>query len=303
MKIFQTVLLTLIISLSFTSKAQINPFDGIVAVDSTNFSGACPYIFMPPGGLWQQGISQKIFLQPDSPQAVLITDTLYNYTINTEESFEIHWPVYPNSIFNFILSFDHSMDSDSSLDGGRIEVSYDYGQTWIDIYEDALTNVAFNTENFYAQTDTLFDGRAGFSGHFTQRHSVLQWVWILPLKSFPTDTMYYRFLFKSDNMDNNKEGWMLENIHFAYADIQGGLSNVQDAAIRFECSPNPCENQLQISTELQEFTITLYDVSGHLLYKGKNEKTLNLSGFSRGVFFVHLTSPEGITSTRKVMRN
>ena len=303
MKIQLLLFLLLLFIAPFVSLAQIDPYLGIIAVDSTDFSTACPYIEVNQNGLWQNGFSQKNFLQPNNPHKVLITDTLQNYSINVEESFEIHWPVNPNSIFNFILSFDHSMDSDSSMDGGRIEVSYDYGQTWIDIYEDALTNVAFNTENFYAQSDTLFDGRAGFSGHFSQRHSVLQWVWILPLKSFPTDTMYYRFLFKSDSINNNKEGWMLENIHFAYADMPSGLSISQDAALMFECSPNPVENELHISTERNEFEIAIYDVNGQLLQQRQNEKTLNLSGFSNGVYLVQLTAPSGVTSTRKVFRH
>ena len=303
MKLQALLFLLLLMNVSNISIAQIDPYLGIIAVDSTDFSTANPYVHINPTGLWQRGFSQKNYLQPNSLHEVLITDTVHNYAVNIEESFEIHWPVYPNSIFNFILSFDHSMDTDSSIDGGRIEVSYDYGQNWIDIYEDALTNVAFNTENFYAPTDTLFDGRAGFSGHFTQRHSVLQWVWILPLKSFPTDTMYYRFLFKSDSLDNNKEGWMLESLHFAYADMPSGLSMTQDALFMFECSPNPVENQLQISTELNEYNLTVYDVSGNILHEGQNEKTLNLSGFSNGVFFVQLTAPSGITSTRKVFRN
>lgn len=96
---------------------------------------------------------------------------------------------------------------------------------------------------------------------------------------------------------------MLENLHFAYADMPSGLSMTQDALFMFECSPNPVENQLQISTELNEYNLTVYDVSGNILHEGQNEKTLNLSGFSNGVFFVQLTAPSGITSTRKVFRN
>lgn len=95
---------------------------------------------------------------------------------------------------------------------------------------------------------------------------------------------------------------MLENIHFAYADMPSGLS-MTDASFVFECSPNPVENQLHISTELNEYTLAIYDVSGNILHVGQNEKTLNLSGFSNDVFFVQLTAPSGITSTRKVFRN
>ncbi|MFM6945636.1 MAG: T9SS type A sorting domain-containing protein [Flavobacteriales bacterium] len=303
MKNISLLFLLLLSTISFISRAQIDPYLGIIAVDSTDFSSASDFIHINQSGLWQRGFSQKNYLQPSSLHEVLITDSLNNYAVNVEESFEIHWPVYPHSIFNFILSFDHSMDADSSLDGGRIEVSYDYGQTWIDIYEDALTNVAFNTENFYSPTDTLFDGRAGFSGQFAQRHSVLQWVWILPLKSFPTDTMYYRFLFKSDSIDHQKEGWMLENIHFAYADMPGGLSTASEATFLFECSPNPVQDELHILTELNQYKISIFDSNGLLRYQGHNEKTLNLSGFSSGLYFVQLTTPEGKSTTRKLVHD
>jgi hypothetical protein len=292
-------ILTFIFGIIPISVAQINPFEGIIDVDSCDFSQNCSYIQLDTNSLWQIGHSNKTFLQPNSAQNVLITDTSANYPIHAESSFEIHWPAHENSIFNFILSFDHSMDSDSSHDGGRIEISYDYGQTWVDIYDDAITNVAFNTENFYSQSDTLYDGKAGFSGHFSNRHSVLQWVWIIPLKSFPTDTMYYRFSFKSDSLDHNKEGWLIENIHFAFADMQGGIST--EPVSYFELSPNPSSEVVQIQTALKEFELAIYALNGTQIESFGNEKTLNVSGFSPGVYLLQMLTPEGKTSTKKLL--
>lgn len=281
--------------------AQINPFEGIVDVDSCDFSQSCNYVLLDTNSLWQIGHSNKTFLQPNNSQNVLITDTSLNYPINTESSFEIHWPAYEHSFFNFILSFDHSMDSDSSHDGGRIEVSYDHGQSWIDLFQDAFTNVAFNTENLYSPGDTLFDGKPGFSGQFANKHTVIQWVWFIQLKSFPTDTMYYRFSFKSDSLDHNKEGWLIENIHFAYADMQGGIINYSEPISFFEVSPNPSSEVVQIQTGLEEFELSIYELNGALIKSFGNEKTLNVSGFSPGIYLLKMLTPEGKTSTKKLM--
>jgi len=302
---FKTKLFIALIFLGIHSATytQINPFGGIINVDSCDFNTNCSFITIDTNGLWQVGQSDKSFLQPGNNQNVLITDTVLDYPINANESFTIHWPAHEHSIFNFILSFDHSMDSDSLKDGGRIEISYDYGQTWVDIYDDAITNVALNTENFYSQSDTLFDGSAGFSGHFSNKHSVIQWVWIIPLKSFPTDTMYYRFNFLSDSIDNNKEGWLIENLHFSYADMQGGISNINDSFSYFEMSPNPSKEVVQIQSNLKEFALTIYSLKGTPLETFTNEKTLNLSGFSSGIYLVKMETPEGNICTKKLIIN
>jgi hypothetical protein len=302
---FKTKLFIALIFLGIHSATytQINPFQGIIQVDSCDLTQTCGYVQLDTNSLWQIGTSNKTFLQPNNFQNVLITDTILNYPINAESSFEIHWPAHEHSIFNFILSFDHSMDSDSLKDGGRIEISYDYGQTWVDIYDDAITNVALNTENFYSQSDTLFDGSAGFSGHFSNKHSVIQWVWIIPLKSFPTDTMYYRFNFLSDSIDNNKEGWLIENLHFSYADMQGGISNINDSFSFFEMSPNPSKEVVQIQSNLKEFALTIYSLNGTPMITFRNEKTLNLSGFSSGIYLVKMETPEGNICTKKLIIN
>lgn len=282
-----------------TIKAQIDPFIGIIDVDSCSFQSGCAYLSIDANGLWQQGISNKNFLQ--STQPVLITDTVNTYPVNADESFELHWLVYPHSFFNFILTFEHSMDTPQSQDGGRIEISYDYGQTWLSVEDDANSNIAVNTQNFYDTPDTLFDGSQGFSGQFSNLVSSIQWVWILPLKDMPTDTMYYRFRFLSDSTSEAKDGWMLHNIWFSYAEIDGGLTEQFATKKWFEVAPNPSSGQISIASALPTFTVSVSDQTGQELYRFENEKTLNLSGFQKGFYWLTLRSPQGYQSTQKIV--
>ena len=281
--------------------AQIDPFIGIIDVDSCSFASSCSYLSIDANSLWQQGNANKSVFQTVQP--VLITDTINAYPINAAESFELHWPVYQHSFFNFILTFEHSMDTPHYQDGGRIEISYDYGQTWLSVEEDANSNIAVNTQNFYQTTDTLFDGDQGFSGQFSNLISSIQWVWILPLKDMPTDTMYYRFRFLSDSTSEIKDGWMLHHIWFSYAELDGGLTEQFATKKWFEVAPNPTNGQVSIATVLPSFTVSVSDQTGQELLRVENEKTLNLSGFQKGVYWLILRSPQGYQSTQKVILN
>ncbi len=92
--------------------------------------------------IWQTGTPQKTFISSglwDSKRC-LITDTVNNYPKNNYSAFtvSVHWPKIEEidtPIINFI--FYHKFDTDSAMDGGKIEVSFD-GQDWYDVWSWSL---------------------------------------------------------------------------------------------------------------------------------------------------------------------
>jgi hypothetical protein len=283
------ILVTFVLSIHLN--AQIDPFLGIVQMDACDFTDTCAYVVIPDpaNNLWVRGESQKTILNHIGK--VMITDSVYTYPNGTNASFEIHWPAWQQYPFSLILGFHHSMDSDSLLDGGIIEVSRDYGLSWTNVIEDQ-TNMLFLSNELYTNTDTLFTGEKGFSGTFVDRFTEIEWVWMFPIKDIPTDTMYYRFRFISDTMNNTKEGWMISDITFSYADLGSGIEEV--SLFDFSFAPNPSNGQIQLNSSFDIQKAIVSDVNGHVftLELDETKKVLNNSGLSKGIYFLQLQTSD-----------
>jgi hypothetical protein len=281
--------------------AQLNPFFGIVQIDACDFTDTCAYVMIqePSNNLWVRGESQKTTLTHDGK--VMITDSVYTYPNETNTSFEIHWPAWQQYPFSLILGFHHSMNSDSLLDGGIIEVSRDYGLSWTNVIEDQ-SNILFLSNELYTNADTLFTGEKGFSGTFSDRFTEIEWVWMFPVKDIPTDTMYYRFRFISDTIDNTKEGWMISDITFSYADLGSGIEEM--SLFDFSISPNPSNGWININASSEVDKAILRDLNGNIVQTEllAQKKVLNCSGLSKGIYFLQLlTSDHRLSQVKRLI--
>ena len=278
--------------------AQLDPFLGIVQIDACDFTDTCAYVVIPEptNNLWVRGESQKTILNHIGK--VMITDSVYTYPNGTNASFEIHWPAWDQYPMSLIMGFHHSMDSDSLLDGGIIEVSRDYGASWTNVIEDQ-TNMLFLSNELYTSSDTLFTGEKGFSGTFNDRYTEIEWVWMFPIKDLPTDTMYYRFRFIGDAIDNAKEGWMISDITFSYADLGSGIEEMP--LFDFSFAPNPSNGQIQLNSSFDIQKAIVSDLNGHtiVLELDGTKKVLNNSGLSKGIYFLQLQTSDNRRSQVK----
>lgn len=291
------IFLTCLLSI-FSSQAQIDPFLGIVQLDQCDFTTPCTYIEIPntANNLWQRANSQKSILTHTGK--VMITDSTHFYPTSNESTFEIHWPAWNQYPLSLIMSFHHSMDSDSLLDGGTIEVSRDHGTTWTNVLEDQ-TNMLFLSQELYSSTDTLYTGEKGFSGTFADRFTQIEWIWMFPIKDMPEDTMYYRFRFISDTVDNQKEGWMISDITFSYADLGTGIPELD--AFDFSFSPNPSNGMIQLECTTEAKSAVLSNLNGEVISEEilEHKKVLNYSGLSKGIYFLRLSTADGNYSRTK----
>ncbi len=275
----------------FNLVAQIDPFLGIVPLAECDFSDTCMYVFIPDpsNNLWEYGESQKTALT--HPGKVLITDSVYSYPNEANASFELHWPAWNQYPLSLIMGFHHSMESDSLQDGGIIEVSRDYGISWTNVIEDQ-TNMLFLSNELYTSADTLFTGEKGFSGTFSNRYTEIEWIWLFPIKEFPTDTMYYRFRFISDTVNSAKEGWMISDLTFSFADLGSGLEELN--SFDFVFGPNPSNGLIQLDCPTSIQKAILSDLTGGIVSTVllDNKKVLNYSGLSKGLYFLQLESSD-----------
>ena len=76
------------------------------------------------------------------------------------------------------------------------------------------------------------------------------------------------------------------------------LSNQEVEANNFLVYPNPVQDLLNISSELNEFTVEIIDLTGKVVYEAKNKFQLNVSNLLSGVYLIKITSENGQKTSR-----
>ncbi len=64
--------------------------------------------------------------------------------------------------------------------------------------------------------------------------------------------------------------------------------------------PNPVTSLLNISSDVTQYEIKVYDVFGKQLFEGNNVKTIDVSGFASGVYYINMKAEETTSNLRFV---
>jgi hypothetical protein len=276
-------------------ESQIYPGIGIHDVDSCNFDTTCSniYIDTSSSNLWEIGNPHKIIFNSSiSEDKVIITDTSLNYPINSNSNFILRTK-YNYAYHDIIICFRHRYDTDTLVDGGYIEVSVDNGINWNNVIEPNMPFFYMNflSENFYSFGDSLTNNQFGFSGYSSDWiESKFQIIFSHPIRQ-ELDTILFRFNFISDSIDNNKEGWIIDDFKIQYAEFMGGVED-KNLKKTYSICPNPNDGsftiQLNESAVFQE--LKLLDELGRTV-KVLNPKSKNLQlNLPKGLYFLEFTS-------------
>jgi hypothetical protein len=268
--------------------------------------------------IWQIGEPSKVFF--DSAYSInnaIVTDTLNDYPLNNNSYFELKIGEFN---YNYYFPYDvfieikHKFDTDTLKDGGFITVSYDEGLTWMNVINDTsgfwdITpyNGMSSGLNLYTENDTLYNGEYGFSGN--SAGWVTTWfTWhIMPVKSnreFLGDTMFVRFNFISDNVENSKEGWMIDDIKLYSVDLGGGIN--ENAKLDFKISPNPFSETAIINlNDYRVIDLSLFDIQGKLLRQNKyfnnQSVVINRENLKAGIYFVKIATDDNLIGIKKLV--
>jgi hypothetical protein len=192
----------------------------------------------------------------------------------------------------FFLQFYQAFDTDTLRDGGYLEVSWDYGSTWINVFDDWMMPVTieiYDPQWYPMQADTLFNGQRGFSGRSNRTGGHPQWFFTsicwTNIGFIEVDTLKFRFNFVSDTIPEQRDGWMIDQIT-----LQSGFSHPVADLFRsddyFLLAPNPMGDRTLIMYDLDEerndVFVALYDAHGKpvrvlrdgILPRGKDQITL-----------------------------
>jgi hypothetical protein len=195
-------------------------------------------------------------------------------------------------------------------DGGYIEVQYHKDSVWKNTAYDTLSFVnymMFQCENLYSLNDTLFNSQPGFSGNTDWVTTKLQWIWTMPVKDYPPDTLRLRFHFASDNINTNKDGWMIDNLEMTSYNM-GGSINENGVVKQLNCFPNPASDNTNIMLKnkpYEMYSLEIYNVYGQKAGSYENLSGENFSlvrnNLPSGLYFVVLKSCNGSVFSGKLV--
>ena len=303
------------ILISWNLYSQKN-FGDFYPVDSIFFEhNTIPYqIISTPGNCWQVGHPSKTFFnEAFSLPLAMVTDTVLSYPVNTQSSFSFAFKNYESGAT--FLGFLHKYDTDTLTDYGTIEVSYDHGLNWEVMKDSTCQNM--ECVRFYWSADiNMSTGTT--SPHLLQPGghtndwilSRFIWWWWMPVSEnspniYP-DSLYVRFTFHSDNIQTNKEGWMIDDIITGIMDVGSGIP-VQNAESKVSVSPNPLltVSQVQYSGSDANCVFEISDLLGRKIFSQpidpEGRLFLNRHDFVPGIYVWNLKSNDRFVQSGKLV--
>lgn len=249
-----------------------------VSYDSTNFSDTFSHTYFNidtayHNNIWQSGqIAKSGFPTSVYGGAGMQTDTSLSYPINNQSSLE----VWSDKIgYAASIDFWHYYDVDSLSDSCIVQYSVDSGVTWNDY---SFNSVLSGNIDFDYNYDSIRDPRlinkflwTGESTGWERVKICFTFYLVSPNRSLP-DKFGYRFLFKSDSVQNNKPGWVIDKVRFKTPNAIGATKDFQRTALPIY--PNPSQNGI-FNIDFPSTYVTgkfmVYD------YLGRNVKTVPLA--------------------------
>lgn len=220
--------------------------------------------------IWQFGVPSKTYLdQPYSSPLALITDTSSFYPASNFSTVEMQ--ILPGeTIMEF--SFFHKYDTDTLLDGGTVEMSIDDGITWHAVTDSSYWwGMNYQVETSFPEDTIASLGGPGFSGisdgweldHFWFPMQIGPWL----------DSWRVRFVFASDSIESDREGWMIDDVWIYGTHIGITESNFGQLVVY----PNPAiEDQafnVSVPFIANDIQYEIVGVSGQIMAEGQVRST------------------------------
>lgn len=298
---------------AFTIKAQTGH---VIEADSTNMevNSSLVELDTSASNIWQIGLPQKTFFgAAHSAPFAIMTDTINSYPINNLSQFTVSldstmWGFIPDAY----ISFWHKYETDAGKDGGYVEISIDSGATWANVINPYPAGIYYyNPEsNFYSVNDTLSGGTPAFSGtQNTWMFSKMYLQWMFPVIHPHNDMkgggpwnvqkVMFRFNFKSDGIQTNKAGWIIDNVEIGYEDIGGGIKSKDENNFEVHVFPNPMENECSVQVLSQnstKFNMAIFNTLGEQVISQSTNNGhfyFEKGNLSSGLYFYSVSDDKG----------
>ena len=221
------------------------------------------------------------------------------------ESPAITMPNYSNG--DFELAFLHSISTEYGYDGGNLKYSLN-GEPWLTIPSYAFSinpyNTILNTDN----SDNPMMGEEAFSGIDQGSFDYSTWgVTVVNLSILgvgPNSSIKFRWELGSDGC-NGITGWFLDDIVIYNCSEALAVNDFDVLNNNISIYPNPSSGVFNIKMKnMTDFKFDLFDITGKVIMSKsnimKNNFSLDLSNYSKGIYFIKINSDLG-SVTKKII--
>ncbi len=241
---------------------------------------------------WDLGTSSK-FGGPHSPVNAWFTSLTSQYP--NRDTSALYSPVFSvTGGLTYNLNFWHSFMTERNEDGGTVEYSTDFGNTWTSLGDDHDPNW-MNTYSITAlgSVPPVHPGWSGNSNGWNQVNHDL----CLPVAG--TQQIIFRWRFNSD-FSVRDDGWAIDDVCFEVKSpittCSTGIEDLPHGMDLIQNNPNPFSDQTTISFSIADHGMTqlsIVDVTGKVLMTPVNAElsagaysvTVNARDLASGVYF------------------
>jgi hypothetical protein len=287
-KYFILLIAGLIMHVSGYTQTYSQYFDG---ADTSLWNSVIIYIDTNTSNTWQIGPPQKsIFDSAATLPNAIITDTINPYPVNNSSNFS--FGIDPESFGWGILALQwkQKLDMEKGKDGGVIEFWNGLANEWENAFNNPYVYAFYGFEPENA--DTLESGEYAFSG----TDSTWRDIWLcfdLNWLSY-YDTLAFRYSLLSDSVQEEREGWVMDNF-LAHVTIIHSVNEIEQEDY-INIWPNPTRGKLNIQArKIDEFHIIerleLYSITGDLVEAYDIVPTrfyIDISNHPNGVYFLRV---------------
>ncbi|HPE57419.1 MAG TPA: T9SS type A sorting domain-containing protein [Bacteroidales bacterium] len=285
---FISVFLFLAISFAGFTQSFYQYFDG---ADTLAWNSIFMQLDTSASNVWQIGSPQKtIFSSAATLPNAIVTDTMHFYPVNANSSFQFGIDPLWFGFGILAIQWVQKLDFDPASDGGMIEYSTDTDPEWHNVFNNPYVY------NFYGydtlNVDTISNGQVAFTGTDTNWKNV----WLCFDVSWLSigDTLMFRYTLISDDADNSKEGWMMDN--FMVHTTIFHTVNEKDQQEYLLVSPNPTTGDVHITARKTDgFHIIekmeLSDMSGKVVERfgtSPTKFTINIGNHPDGIYLLKI---------------
>ena len=262
--------------------------------DTLSFNPVHDYISIPDpeNNIWKIGIpSAGIVDSTFTGKEAIFAEIQEDGPNDTTKCFYISIPASDWGWGEGILSFYHNYSTDSLINGGLIEVSYDNGSTWKNILDD-IGHISENFIGIYSENDTIKGGIPTFSGHSDGWvYTELYWWWIALTKKRISELYgdpIIKFSFVCNTNPTNVNTWIIDGLVFRGYGIAGAVNTPSYSRVTIH--PNPASNQIwvQLSGIIEVIDYEIYNLLGKKVYETQSNRIaqINISLLDPGVFLL-----------------
>ncbi len=282
--------------------------------DSISFEEAHPSLYLDTthhNNIWQIGTPHKtLFNSAHSFPKAIVTDTAGYYPVSDTSCFilKIKPPMGVTWGMGYAtpeptVFFYQKFNTDTLLDGGYVQYSGDGGMTWTNVTTYWNDGPGGNMPGVNIPYDCgghipCFNGR--WNKWFRTN---IVFGYVNPY-SGPGDSLLVKFTFVSDGINNNKEGWIIDDI--ITGTIVGEGIEKNDSNNEFELFPNPANNLITIESKKNKIqNIKVMNVTGKIIYQSivnDSQSVVDLSKEAKGIYFVKIIDNKKNVINKKIIK-